>query len=236
MSATVPLVAIRCIAYNQEAYIRDTLDGFVKQKTTFPFVAIVHDDASTDNTASIIQEYAEKYPDIIKPIFETENQYSKPNNPLGEIMREAIKSTGAKYVAWCEGDDFWSYPEKLQKQVDFLNSHPDYSMCFHSSDVLNMNVDAIPQSCAKVENRDYSASEILTTWIIPTNSVVMRTEVLINRPWHKDFFVGDNVTWATCLSMGKIRGFSDLWSVYRRHSSGWTHKYLHKKNLNIISL
>ena len=72
-----PLVSIRCITYNHEKYIRDALEGFVMQKTNFKFEAIVHDDASTDNTAAIIQEYAEKYPEIIKPIFETENQYSK---------------------------------------------------------------------------------------------------------------------------------------------------------------
>ena len=72
-----PLVAIQCLAYNHGPYIRECLEGFVMQKTTFPFIAIVHDDASTDNTAEIIREYEKKYPDIIKPIYETENQYSE---------------------------------------------------------------------------------------------------------------------------------------------------------------
>ena len=124
------MVTIRCIAYNQERYIRDCLEGFVMQKTNFRFEAIVHDDASTDGTAAIIKEYAEKYPDIIKPILETENQYSKHDGSLQRIMAEGCKG---KYVAFCEGDDYWTDPLKLQKQVDFLESHPDYSLCFHNA-------------------------------------------------------------------------------------------------------
>lgn len=124
-----PFVVINCITYNHVSFIRDALEGFVMQKTDFPFVAIVHDDASTDDTAAIIREYAEKYPDIIFPIYETENQYSKHDGSLGRIMQQARNATGAKYVAMCEGDDYWTDPMKLQKQVDFLESHPEYSMC-----------------------------------------------------------------------------------------------------------
>ena len=86
MSESSPLLAIKCLAYNHEPYIRQCLDGFVMQKTDFPFIAIVHDDASTDKTADIIREYAEKYPDIIKPIFESENQYSKRNGSIRRII------------------------------------------------------------------------------------------------------------------------------------------------------
>lgn len=111
------MVTIRCITYNHEPYIRQCLEGFIMQKTNFRFEAIVHDDASTDGTANIIREYAEKYPDIIKPIFETENQYSKLDGSIQRIMSEHIHG---KYVAMCEGDDYWIDPLKLQKQVDFL--------------------------------------------------------------------------------------------------------------------
>lgn len=123
-----PLVVIRCTVFNHEPYLRDCLDGFVMQQTNFPFVAIVHDDASTDNSAAIIREYTEKYPDIIKPIYETENQYSKGDGSLGRIMSAAIDATSAKYVAMCEGDDYWTDPLKLQKQVDFLENHSEYDM------------------------------------------------------------------------------------------------------------
>ncbi len=111
------------------------------QKTNFPFVAIVHDDASTDGTAAIIKEYAEKYPDIIKPIYETENQYSKRDGSLTRIMKEACEATGAKYIAMCEGDDYWTDPLKLQKQVDFLESHPDYGMCYTDFDGYDVDKD-----------------------------------------------------------------------------------------------
>lgn len=89
------------------------------QKTDFPFVAIVHEDASSDGTAKVLGEYAEKYPDIIFPIFEKENQYNKQGSPITKIMQDAIDATGAKYVAMCEGDDYWTDPLKLQKQVLF---------------------------------------------------------------------------------------------------------------------
>lgn len=131
MTSQTPLVAIKCITYNQAPYIRQCLDGFIMQRTDFPFVAIVHDDCSTDGTDVIVREYAQRYPNIIKPIFETENQYSKGDGSLSRIMTQACNNTGAKYIAMCEGDDYWTDPLKLQKQVDFLENHPECSCCVH---------------------------------------------------------------------------------------------------------
>lgn len=119
------LVSIHCLVYNHEPYIRKCLEGFVMQKTDFRFEAIVHADASTDKSAAIIREYAEKFPDIIKPIYQAENQYSQKNGAIG---RAISAKTRGKYIALCEGDDYWTDPLKLQKQVDFLENHPDYSM------------------------------------------------------------------------------------------------------------
>lgn len=136
MTTQKPLVAIRCITYNQAPYIRQCLDGFIMQRTDFPFVAIVHDDCSTDGTDAIVREYAERYPDIIKPIFETENQYSKRDGSLSKIMTNACNETGAKYIAFCEGDDYWTDPLKLQKQVTFLEKHPEYELVFTNRYVL----------------------------------------------------------------------------------------------------
>lgn len=126
MNEISPLLAIQCMAYNHEPYIRQCLDGFVMQKTTFPFIAIVHDDASTDKTPEIIREYAKKYPNIIKPIFESENQYSKHDGTIRRKMNSAIPES-VRYIALCEGDDYWIDPQKLQKQVDFLEKNQDYS-------------------------------------------------------------------------------------------------------------
>ena len=124
----IPLVSIRCLVYNHEPFLRQCLDGFVMQQTTFPFEAIVHDDASTDGSAAIIREYAEKYPDIIKPIYETENQWGK--GTISKIM-DATMHPDSKYIAVCEGDDYWTDPNKLQIQVDFLEAHPDHSFSVH---------------------------------------------------------------------------------------------------------
>lgn len=123
----LPKVTIRCVTYNHAPYIRECLEGFVMQKTNFPFEVIVHDDASTDGTSDIIREYAERYPELIKPIFQKENQYSKWN---GEIDRVLNAATRGKYIAICEGDDYWTDPMKLQRQVDFLEANPDYGMCY----------------------------------------------------------------------------------------------------------
>lgn len=125
------MVTIRCITYNHEPYIRQCLEGFVMQKTNFRFEAVVHDDASTDGTAAIIREYAEKYPDIIKPIYETENQYSKHDGSLARIMNSHMHG---KYIAICEGDDYWTDPLKLQKQVDFLEANPEYGLVYTNVD------------------------------------------------------------------------------------------------------
>ena len=131
-----PLVVIRCITYNHEAFLKDALEGFLMQKTDFPFVAVVHDDASTDGTAAVLHKYAEQYPDIILPIYEEENQYSKRDRSVGRIMNAASKATGAKYVAMCEGDDYWIDENKLKKQVDFLDKNLDYGMVFTDYDIL----------------------------------------------------------------------------------------------------
>ena len=107
------MVSIQCLVYNHEPYLRQCLDGIVMQKTNFRFEAIVHDDCSTDGSRKIIEEYAAKYPDIIKPIYETENQYSKKDGSLRRIVNSRL--TG-KYIALCEGDDYWIDNLKLQKE------------------------------------------------------------------------------------------------------------------------
>ena len=118
-------LSIVCLAYNHKAFIREALDSFVMQKTNFPFEVIIHDDASTDGTSDIIREYEAKYPDIIKPIYQTENQWGKKH-----IWRDIVLPfVRGEYVAMCEGDDYWTDPLKLQKQVDFLDAHSDYSVC-----------------------------------------------------------------------------------------------------------
>ena len=127
------MVSICCITYNQAAYIRDALEGFVNQETDFPYEVLIHDDASTDGTAQIIQEYADRYPERIFPILQTENQYSKGLTNVSGTFN--FPRARGRYIAMCEGDDYWTDTKKLQKQVDYLEANPGCSLCFHSAKV-----------------------------------------------------------------------------------------------------
>lgn len=183
------MVTIRCITYNHERYIRQCLEGFTMQKTNFRFEAIVHDDASTDGTANIIREYAEKYLDIIKPIFETENQYSKHDGSIARILNE---HTHGKYVAMCEGDDYWIDPLKLQKQVDFLENNPEYTMCFHNAVVYKEEIPNVSLFNLMKYDEDLSIHDAIHKWLVPTASIVFRRDAIPNYPqWMPRIYSGD---------------------------------------------
>jgi len=122
------LVSINCITYNHGKYITDAIEGFLMQKTNFNFEILIHDDASTDETPEIIKKYEEKYPSIIKAIYQKENQYSK-SIKVDYVFN--FKRAIGKYIAECEGDDYWTDPYKLQKQVDYMENNPGCIMCFH---------------------------------------------------------------------------------------------------------
>lgn len=218
------LVAIRCAVYNHEPYLRDCLEGFVMQKTNFRFVAVVHDDASTDKSADIIREYTEKYPDIFHPIYETENQYSKHDGSLTRIMNTAIDAAEAKYIALCEGDDYWTDPYKLQKQVDFLETHEDFTMCCHGADVVNETQRRIDCACEKMTTREYFPDDAFPTWQIPTASIVFRKDVVYAYPIKnaKKFVAGDVVLILKCMHVGRVWGMAEHMSVYRMNLGGAT--------------
>ena len=219
-----PLVSIRCLVYNHGPYLRQCLDGFVMQKTNFAFEAIVHDDASTDNSAEIIREYAEKYPDIIKPIYETENQYSKKDGSLNRIMIEAIHPD-AKYIAMCEGDDYWIDPLKLQKQVDFLEKNPDYVYSCHRYYIYNETDKTRHLAKNKYFNhhpdiKEFSFSlnyPFLNEWITKTLTCVYRREALDTNisslyKYYRDVHLVYNI-----LSKGKGICHSFIGGTYRQN-------------------
>ena len=240
MKQDKPLVAIHCLVYNHEPYLRDCLEGFVMQQTNFPFVTIVHDDASTDSSAAIIREYEEKYPDIIKPIYETENQYSKRNGSLGRIMNAAIDATGAKYVAMCEGDDYWTDPLKLQKQVDFMEANPEYSICFHKVKRL---IQQTGEFRDEIDVRDMPGRSTIVDLVegnyIHTPSVLYRIYPKIIKQCLNMIpcFFGDYTTWLLLANEGDIFKFEDIMAVYRvgngiLSSTKWNTK--HKLELIIL--
>ena len=213
------MVTIRCITYNHEPYIRECLEGFVMQKTNFRFEAIVHDDASTDGTAAIIAEYAEKYPDIIKPLYETENQYSKRDGSLRRIMNAHMHG---KYVAMCEGDDYWIDPLKLQKQVDFLETNPDYSMCFHSAKIECTDKSRIDKynHLENIQQREYTPEDLINSYYAQTATLILKKDVITNLPSHQYFYYGDVVLITNCFKYGKVFGFNNQMSVYRVNING----------------
>ncbi len=220
---TNPLVTIRCITYNHEPYIRECLEGFVMQQTNFKFEAVVHDDASTDGTAAIIAEFAEKYPDIIKPLYETENQYSKKDGSLDRIMNAHMRG---KYIAMCEGDDYWTDPHKLQKQVDFLEANPEYGLCFTNVDryreddktcVNNFFNESIRDEIASLEKYIVKGLWLATcTWVLRKDLYFQHAEWIGD----KQFALGDLALAAFVLSEYKIAYLNDNTTVYRIHQGG----------------
>lgn len=216
------MVSIKCFAYNHEKFIRETLEGFIMQKTNFRFEAIIHDDASTDNTVPIIREYAEKYPNIIKPIYETENQYSKKDGSLSRIMNEACIG---KYIAMCEGDDYWTDPYKLQKQVDFLEEHPDYVMCSHRYKIYHQNnssfEDKILPYISCNAPRTYTLSDLIKgKWLAHTLTVLYRRDAFDLNYYMKYKIKLDVVLFYLLLKKGKGFLLDDVMAVYRVHSGG----------------
>lgn len=218
-------VVIECFTYNHGPYVRQCLDGFVSQKTNFKFVAIVHDDASTDNTADIIREYAERYPDIIIPIIELENQYSKRNGSLCRIMDEAVALYNPEYVAICEGDDYWIDPLKLQKQFDFMEAHPNHSMCFHAIrrqyDGQNRPFDDIHRYSSDVEVVPVKDIIIPRPGGPGTASFFYREKMRLPMPeWALKAPVGDRPLKLVLMVRGSLGYIDDVMSVYRVCSVG----------------
>lgn len=178
------LVSVKCLAYNHEKYIRKMLDGCLAQRVNFKYEIIVHDDASTDKTAEIIKEYEEKYPNIIVPIYEEENQYTK--GTINDIIYEKVRG---KYIAFCEGDDYWTDENKLQMQIDYLEEHPECSFCFHDAIIVWENgtksSDFFPDKIFKSKvwhnrNAVYNAGELVELGFIPTASIVGRSKYIKN--------------------------------------------------------
>lgn len=220
-----PIVTVWCLTYNQKDFIRDALDGFVMQRTNFPFEVIVHDDASTDGTTDIVYDYAAKYPHIIKPMIEKENQWQKGGlKHIVAIMNE--KHRRGKYIAFCEGDDYWTDPEKLQRQVLFLESNPDYSMCFHSAKKKFETETYAWIDCENIQDRDYAPTDIFVNWTVPTASVLCRKEAMefYSQLKHSECIQNyDIFVILSCAMVGKLRGMHEQMSVYRIQGEGLTY-------------
>lgn len=226
------MVSVYCLAYNHEKYIRDTLEGFVSQITNFRYEVFVHDDASKDRTAIIIKEYADKYPDIIKPIFQVENQYSKGVRIFTTYI--CPKMTG-KYVAICEGDDCWCSSDKLQRQVDILEADENLSACVHQTTMINCMDGTQSEICSYKKSGCVKFEDVIQrgNGVFQISSLMYRRTYLSCLP---DFCtsmetVGDYPMSIYLALKGEIYYINETMSVYRMFSSkeSWTSVNLRSK-------
>ena len=226
-----PLVSINCMTYNHKVFIRQCLDGFMMQKCSFDFEVLIHDDASTDGTQDIIREYEVKYPDIIKPIYQKENQYSKGIDPSLKYNAPRIKG---KYIALCEGDDYWTDPYKLQKQVDFLESHPDYVMCSHRFNQYIQDKNLLEEEKdLTFQGADYDLKNLIGgKWLTQTLTVMYRRGALDLKEYESYGMSMDIILFYALLKNGKGYCFPDIMGTYRLHGGGvWSEVSLNQRRL-----
>lgn len=229
------MISIICNTYNHEKYIALAIESFLMQRTTFPFEILIHDDASTDNTATIIKQYEKKYPEIIKPIYQQENQYSKGIKINSQIQ---YPRASGKYLAFCEGDDYWTDCYKLQKQVDFLNNNTQYIGCVHKYDVIderNAITDILTFGFYENEG-EYTFSDLFISEL-PSQLATLVCRNIMTTPGCKyphefnDIGIqGDIKLYLYLLTYGKIYRLADTMSVYRfvlkRNGNSWSSRQL----------
>lgn len=220
------VVTISCITYNHAKYLKKCLDSFLMQKTDFCIEILVHDDASTDGTIDIIKEYAAEYPDLIKPYYQKENQYSKGRGFIGSTIN--FNRARGKYIACCEGDDYWTDPLKLQKQVDYMESHPNCSLCTHAH--YDDREGILTESHRYDHNVDDCALEdiiMIGGGFVATNSMLFKTSSVKQEypDWYKNSPVGDLVRMYWLATQGKVAYLNDVMSAYRIAAEGsWTQR------------
>lgn len=218
-SPETPLLSVLCITYNHAPYIEDALNSFLMQETNFPFEIIVHDDASTDGNQAIIKKYEEKYPRLIRAVYQKENQYSKGRRALGFFQG----MSNARYLAVCEGDDYWLDPKKLQKQVDYLEKHPECVITGHDAFVIDdAGTMLSPSKLPHSQKRDWSAREMAEGKArILTMSWVYRNVVSEFAPERNMVRNGDSFFTSILGQYGGSHYHNDIQpAVYRVHAGG----------------
>jgi glycosyltransferase involved in cell wall biosynthesis len=238
MNSNNLVVSICCLAYNHELYIQECLEGFMMQKTNFKFEILIHDDASTDKTAEIIKKFEKQYPEIIKPIFQTENQFSKKIGSITSAFN--FPRVKGKYIAICEGDDYWTDPYKLKKQVEFLELNPDYGLVHTDCDYYIHHKNRFERNANEnlLNNSKLNSSKELFDLLISGNykirtaTVLFRKELLdvisTNRP---RFLMGDTPMWLDFSQHTKFKYFEEVTAVYRVLVNSASHSPSLKKNL-----
>jgi glycosyltransferase involved in cell wall biosynthesis len=216
---TDPVLIIFCLTYNHGKFIREAIEGFLMQETTFPVVIFIHDDASTDGTDEIIREYARRYPHLFQVSLQKENQFEK-NNPA--YFARLLCEQQGEFIALCEGDDRWTDPEKLQRQVDFLEKNSDFTCCFHQTKLVDENNAAIREDYFSPVGSEFDFRDCLVKLKkkYATCSMVFKREALGHpKPWFLKSPTDMFLELQLALS-GKIRFIDRNMGVYRKHGGG----------------
>lgn len=211
MSKKEILLSVCMVSYNQEAYVRDALDSVLMQKTNFEYEIIVSDDCSKDNTVQVVKEYYDQYPNKIR-ILTGDKNLGYPNN-----QRRSLEAAKGKYIALCDSDDYWTDPYKLQKQIDYLETHPECAICFHNvMHIYDGNV--APRSLLNPLDfpTELTAEDMITRkWFLPTNSEVFRREYLSFPDWYDSVLHIDYVLNLLMSFRGTLHYMPDVMAVYR---------------------
>lgn len=214
-----PLVSVICITYNHERFIDDALRGFLIQETDFPFEVIVHDDASEDGTAPIVRRWAKAYPRIIRPIFQDINQYTRGKNPLAITLPLAR----GRYIALCEGDDYWTDHQKLAVQKHVLDTNTNLAVCYHNVCMVAASGEVVSQGALGDKDRKDADSEMLKKVLrdIRLPTMCFRNTIGDPPPEFISSPTGDRFLTSLLGWHGDGRYVSDLHpSVMRRHAQG----------------
>lgn len=228
------LVSVLCSTYNHAPYIRQCLDGFIMQKTNFRFQVIVHDDASTDGTQDIIKEYELKYPEIIKPIYQKTNGYGSERN-----RRDKFNAIKGKYLAFCEGDDYWIDSLKLQKQVDFLEKNEDYGFIHTDYGIINESKVKEYRINKCIDGNGFVLNSILLgKYGIGNLTVLFRRSLYDEIPNYylsQNFLMGDLPLWIEFATRTKFKYLKDITACYRRLDNSASHSMDFSKRLNFYN-
>lgn len=221
-NSAIPKVSISCLTFNHGEFIEEALEGFLMQQTDFNFEILVHDDASTDGTVEIIKSYQKKFPELIKPVFQEKNLWSQGIRALSATYN--FPRAKGKYIAMCEGDDFWSDPKKLQNQVDFLDANPTYEACVHGAHFYSEDQKSRVFSKFEKKSNDFDLSlyKIFNEsgGVYPSCSILMRNLPPFYPKELLRFPSGDLTLIIFLKHKGKIRFLNGMWATYRIHSNG----------------
>lgn len=208
-------VSVMTLTYNHAQFIAQAMESALEQETTFDYEMIVGDDCSTDGTQKILVDLQAAHPDKMRVLFSDRNAGLHAN-----ITRTLAECQG-EYLAVLEGDDYWTSKAKLQTQVELLDRHPDWALCFHRAVILDQESGAEHDFGPRTRAESYGVEDILTADFIPTCSVVMRRELLKFKPaWLDELPVADWPSWIVYASHGKLGYLDETWGVYRRHAAG----------------